>query len=124
MYEHDSVVFRQHDVRSPGKVARGQAESQAGSMKIASDGYFRLGITPADTGHHPAPRGLIDNVNHQAARRIPMHRANAGHAASYTSSPNCSNISARIPSSLMHSSGLNDRLPVLISDMLAGGSSG
>ena len=47
-----------------------QPESQTESVQTTADCQLGLGMFAADIGHHAAPRGRIDDVDHQAARRV------------------------------------------------------
>lgn len=67
--KNDGMVSGQHNIRLPRQVFRMKPKTKAGSMEQTSDEDFRLGVCPADAGHHPAAGFGRNSVSHVRLRR-------------------------------------------------------
>jgi hypothetical protein len=63
MHEDHGLASGEDKVGATGQIAR-QPVSKPGAMKSTANGKFRLRIATANPGHHPAARGLVDDVSH------------------------------------------------------------
>lgn len=78
MHEDDGAVLRQHDVRPAGQIPGCDAIAEAMRVQVLPHDDFRLGVAPANAGHHPASRGAINDVGHQWLRCKPAACMNTG----------------------------------------------
>lgn len=67
VYKNGSTVLREYQVRPPGQCRASPVEAipQTQSVQPQSKHSFRLCVPPADSGHHPGPRGCVYYINHQ-----------------------------------------------------------
>jgi hypothetical protein len=67
VHKRDRIVLAKNDVRSSGKAASLQAESETCAMQRASYYQLRICIRCSDSRHHPAAGLPINYVCHEPA---------------------------------------------------------
>ncbi len=66
MYEDHGASSRKHNVRLAREIPHVQAKSVPPSMQRAAQQDLRLRVASTNARHHPASRGAVDYVDHQA----------------------------------------------------------
>jgi len=69
MNEHHDAAAGKDDVRRAREVASVHAEAIAHPAQERADRKLRSGVLPPDAGHHSAPLGGGEGVDHGDARR-------------------------------------------------------
>ena len=65
VYEDHSAPFWQHDIRTPREVFAVKAEPVAKPVKQTTNYDLRLGILPANAGHHVAAFFRGNDIGHR-----------------------------------------------------------
>lgn len=62
--KHDNPSSGKHNVRSSRQIPAVKPEPEACRKQGLANDDLRLRIQPPDSGHHPASRRMIDDINH------------------------------------------------------------
>jgi len=65
VYFDNCLVPGQHKIRATRKALNVESKSQARTVQIAADETFRNGVLAADSRHHPASGGAVDDISHR-----------------------------------------------------------